>query len=230
VELEGDRPVLLGEVRRLKAIAVAGYQAASLVTPKPVKVSLPGPATFVRLADDRRHGAPERALEEVAAAMAEEVQELGGAGCRFFQLDEPLLSGLPGETEACAAVLAAAPAGSVTLVFVPPGFRGLADLPGTHVGLDVADPAALETLAALPPGRGVFLGLFDAKHASLEDAEEVASRLAPWRAHLEGRDVLVGPNGGLAALPRDLAFEKLLQARYLAELLRRRWTLSESRR
>ncbi|HET9298831.1 MAG TPA: hypothetical protein VFO11_02730, partial [Candidatus Polarisedimenticolaceae bacterium] len=106
----------------------------------------------------------------------------------------------------------------------------LAALPGTHVGLDAADPAVLQVLPHLPPGRGVALGLFDAGSERVEDADEVAARLTPWREALAGRDVIVGPNGGLAALPRDLAFEKLLQARYLAEGLRRRWSVSVSRR
>jgi methionine synthase II (cobalamin-independent) len=76
----------------------------------------------------------------------------------------------------------------------------------------------------------VALGLFDFRREQVEDADEVAARLEPWREALADRDVIVGPNGGLGALPRDVAFEKLLQARYLAEGLRRRWNVSVSRR
>jgi len=175
---------------------VAGYLAAAAVTPKPVKVTLPG------------------------TALADEVRELGAAGCRWFQVEA-----------ASAAVLDAAPQGASTILWAGrPEAAALAALPGTHVGLDLTEPAALESLAHLPPGRGVFLGLFDASREEVEDADDVAARLQPWRETLAGRDVIVGPNVGLAALPRDLAFEKLLQARYLAEGLRRRWSLSASRR
>jgi methionine synthase II (cobalamin-independent) len=102
---------------------------------------------------------------------------------------------------------------------------GAAGLPGTHLGLDlVAAPESLELLPALPAGRGVCLGLFDARSARVEDALDVAAALAPWREALCVRDVLVGPNAGLELLPRDAAFDKLLQARYLVEHLAREWT------
>ena len=202
-------------LRRIAPIAVPGYVAASAVTPKPVKVSLPGPA---RLGGERFRAA--------AQALAGEVQELGAAGCRWFQLEEAIE-----HAAACAPVFDAAPAGSVTILWVGRADPvALADLPGTHVGLDLTDPAALDTLAHLPAGKGVALGLFDAGSEALEDADDVAARLEPYREVLAGRDLLVGPNGGLGALPRDVAFEKLLQARYLAEGLRRKWSLSASRR
>jgi methionine synthase II (cobalamin-independent) len=203
------------DLRRVAAMAVPGYRAASAVTPKPVKVSLPGPRA---LAGNRS--------AEAVPALAEEVRELGAAGCRWFQLEETVE-----HAAACAAIFEAAPAGSVTILWVGRAEGAvLAALPGTHVGLDATAPAALEVLAHLPPGRGVALGLFEAGSEVVEDADEVAARLAPRRDVLAGRDVLVGPNGGLGALPRDLAFEKLLQARYLAEGLRRSWGLSASPR
>jgi methionine synthase II (cobalamin-independent) len=37
------------------------------------------------------------------------------------------------------------------------------------------------------------------------------------------RDTMVGPQCGLELLPRDVAFDKLLQARYLRELLQKEW-------
>ena len=69
----------------------------------------------------------------------------------------------------------------------------------------------------------MFLGLWDATTAEAEDAVDVAERLAPHRARLMARDVIVGPNAGLARLSRDEAFDKLLQARYLVEKLRSEW-------
>ena len=204
-----------GELRRVAPMTVPGYLAASAVTPKPVKVSLPG---AVALGGERHRAAAE--------ALAEEVRELGAAGCRWFQVEERAQ-----DATASIPVLVAAPAGSVTILWVGrPDSGSLAALPGTHLGLDATDAGVLELLPHLPPGRGVALGLFDAGREQVEDADEVAARLAPFREALAGRSVIVGPNGGLAALPRDVAFEKLLQARYLAEGLRRQWSVSVSRR
>ena len=52
----------------------------------------------------------------------------------------------------------------------------------------------------------------------------MAARLAPHREALTRRDVIVGPQAGLELLPRDQAFDKLLQSRYLVEKLSREWT------
>ena len=101
----------------------------------------------------------------------------------------------------------------------------LESLPGTHLGLDLVEGVAnYDLLQALPDGRGVSLGLFDANRSVQEDAAEVAQRLEPHRAALSSRDVLVGPNAGLETLPRDAAFDKLLHARYLTEKLGQEWT------
>ena len=88
----------------------------------------------------------------------------------------------------------------------------------------VAGPANFELLQKLPAGKGVSLGLFDARTTKQEDAAEVALRLEPHKQALIGRDVLVGPNAGLELLPRDQAFDKLLHARYLVEKLSQEWT------
>ena len=102
---------------------------------------------------------------------------------------------------------------------------GIDRLPGTHLGLDLtAGPENLGLLARLPEGRGVALGVFDARTTRQEDATDVAARLEPHRDALTQRDVLVGPNAGLELLPRDFAFEKLLHARYLVEKLKEEWT------
>ena len=73
-------------------------------------------------------------------------------------------------------------------------------------------------------GKGLALGLFDATRTIHEDAADVAERLEPHRERLMQHDVLVGPQAGLETLPRDQAFDKLMQARYLVESLRGAWS------
>ena len=57
----------------------------------------------------------------------------------------------------------------------------------------------------------------------IESAAEVATRIAPYRELLMARDVMVGPQCGLELIPRDAAFDKLLQSRYLRETLQKEW-------
>jgi methionine synthase II (cobalamin-independent) len=78
-------------------------------------------------------------------------------------------------------------------------------------------------LAQLPDGKGVHLGVFDARTTRLETAADVAALLVPYREILMSRDTMVGPQCGLELIPRDAAFDKLLQARYLREHLQKEW-------
>lgn len=226
------RPVRIGEVRHRKPFLVHDLRAAMDVAQTPVKVVLPGPVTFARLAEDRSGNGQAGLAGAVAEALASEVAALADAGGTHFQLDEPLLCRHPEDLELLVRTTARVFAGlgpeAVTIVstwggdLAGIGVEGLDSLPCSHVGLDlVAGPGNDPLLAGLRPGRGVYLGLFDAGRPGAEDAAEVASRLAPLAEQLAGRDVMVGPQHGLAGLGRDEAFDKLLQARYLTELLRR---------
>ncbi|MHC4429951.1 MAG: hypothetical protein ACYS0D_15330, partial [Planctomycetota bacterium] len=230
-----DRHVgVVGPVARAKPFLVHDYEVAEEVAQKPVKPVLPGPVTFARLASDEHYGDVGKLAEAVAEALAGEVADLAAAGASCFQLDEPLLCRHPEDFEAVARtagkVFEAAGAGATTILSTYFGdLAALADglnrLPGSHIGLDmVAGPANFELLEKLPEGKGVVLGLFDARTTLQEDAADVALRLEPYRESLTARDVVVGPNAGLELLPRDQAFDKLLHARYVVEKLSKEWT------
>lgn len=229
------RIAVIGEIRHRGPFLVHEYRVAESVSlRRPVKLVLPGPATIARLVQDEHYGSRERVALALAEALAAEVAALAAAGARCFQLDEPLLCRYPEDLDLVArtagTVFAAAGRGATTILSTFFGsLTALADrldrLPGTHVGLDLTGPDAdFDLLDRLPAGRGVVLGVFDARTTLQEDAADVASRLDPHREALTGRDVIVGPNAGLELLPRDQAFDKLLHARYLAEKLAQEWT------
>ncbi len=228
------RPEAVGPVRRTGPFLVEDYEVARAVAQMPVKIVLPGAVTFARLSKDRHYGDVETFALAVADALASEVADLVAAGARHVQLDEPMLCRIPGDLdlvrETAGRVFAAAGEGATTVVSTYFGDLGaianrLERIPGTHVGLDLVDgDAGWSVLEKLPDGKGVVLGLFDARTTRQEDAAEVASKLVPYRDLLTRRDVIVGPQAGLELLPRDQAFEKLLHARYLVEKLSREWT------
>ncbi len=230
------RPVVTGPVRAGAPFLRAEYEVAMEVAQTPVKMSLPGPVSFGRLCQDRHYGDLDLLVDDLAEALAAEVRELAAAGASWFQLDEPLLCRHAGDLErvvrAAGRVFEAAPDGAVTVLSTYFGDltalgRRVAQLPGTHLGLDmVSGDGNLDLLSRLPGERGVVLGLFDARTTRIEDAADVAARLEPHREQLVRRDVIVGPQAGLGLLPRDEAFDKLLQARYLVEQLEREWDWS----
>ena len=227
------RIVVTGDVARTGPILVRDAQHALDVRPKALKAALPGPVTLARLARDRHYDDVAALAHAFASALADEARELRAAGVGHFQLEEPMLCRVPGDAQLVAAtagtVFEACGDGATTVLSTYFGdLSALADtlgeLPGTHIGLDMVHGASnWPVLARLPEGRGVHLGLFDARTSRLETANEVAERLAPYREILMARDTMVGPQCGLELIPRDAAFDKLLQARYLKERLEREW-------
>ena len=227
------RPEAVGPISRKDPFLVRDYQVASEVTQKPVKVALPGPVTFARLSRDRHYGSIGALARAVAEALAVEVADLASAGARCFQLDEPLLCRHPEDLDLVAetAERVFQPSGEGATTILSTYFGDLSSLvdrldrlPGTHIGLDLVwNRSGLDLLPKLPESKGVVLGIFDARTTRLEDAGDVAEWLEPHRESLIKRDVIVGPQTGLEYLPRDQAFDKLLQARYLVEKLSEEW-------
>jgi 5-methyltetrahydropteroyltriglutamate--homocysteine methyltransferase len=227
------RPEVVGPIVRPAPILVRDALHAQDVRPKALKVVLPGPVSLARVARDRCYGAIETLARAFAAALADEARDLAAAGVTIVQLDEPMLCRHPEDcelvVETAARVFDAAGPRATTILStyfgdVAPLADELARLPGTHLGLDmVHGPGNWPLLAKLPDGRGLHLGLFDARTTRIESAGEIAERIAPYREILMARDVMVGPQCGLELIPRHAAFDKLLQSRYLREKLQKEW-------
>jgi 5-methyltetrahydropteroyltriglutamate--homocysteine methyltransferase len=227
------RPVVEGPISRGGPILVRDAQHALDVRPPALKVAVPGPVSLARVALDRCYRAVDALARAFASALADEVRDLTAAGVRVVQLDEPMLCRHPEDValvaETAGTVFGAASAGATTILSTYFGDLAaiaddLARLPGTHLGLDmVHGPGNWPLLARLPDGRGLHLGLFDARTTRIESAAEIAERIAPYREILMARDVMVGPQCGLELIPRHAAFDKLLQSRYLREKLQKEW-------
>ena len=227
------RPAVEGPIVRHAPILVRDAHHALDVRPKALKVALPGPVTLAHVSRDRHYGDRAALARAFALVLAEEARDLVAAGVGIVQLDEPMLCRQPGDlplvAETAATVFGAAGPKATTILSTYFGdLAALADdlvlLPGTHIGLDMVHGAGnWPLLPKLPDGRGLHLGLFDARTPRIESAAEVAERIAPYRELLMARDVMVGPQCGLELIPRDAAFDKLLQSRYLRETLEKEW-------
>jgi 5-methyltetrahydropteroyltriglutamate--homocysteine methyltransferase len=227
------RPVVERAIVRLAPILVRDAVHALDVRPKVLKVALPGPVTLAHVSRDRHYGDRGALARAFAGALAEEARDLVAAGVGIIQLDEPMLCRHPGDlplvAETAATVFGASGPKAATILSTYFGDLGalagdLGQLPGTHLGLDMVHGAGnWPLLPNLPEGRGLHLGLFDARTTRIESAAEISERIAPYREILMARDVMVGPQCGLELIPRDAAFDKLLQSRYLREKLQKDW-------
>lgn len=238
-DLNEPQLIVDGPLKATGSICRRTYDVADHVAiTQLLKVSLPGPVALARRADDRHYGDLDKLADAFAERLAAEVRELSSAGATAFQLDEPLLCQHPDDLErvirTATTVFAAIEKPVMTILST---FFGDIDalaadwgrLPGTHLGLEALDASAnLAALDKLPENKGVYLGVFDVRNPEEEDADDVVTRLSPYQEALVKRDVVVGPNGGTELLERDVAFDKLLHARYVAEALTKDWDWPEA--
>ena len=178
------RPTVERPVSRHEPILVRDAQQALEVRPKALKVVLPGPVSLARAARDRCYGDRAALARAVGAALAEEARDLAAVGVTILQLDEPMLCRHPDDAELVAETAAlvfdaAGPHATTILSTYFGDLAALADelsgLPGTHLGLDMVHTAGnWPLLAELPDGRGLHLGLFDARTTRIESAGEIA--------------------------------------------------------
>jgi 5-methyltetrahydropteroyltriglutamate--homocysteine methyltransferase len=222
------QPEIAGPVAWKRPITVADYEAASAMTSKPVKAFLPGPYSLYRFSKDLHYGDAVRACAAIGAALGREAEALEAAGAKWIHFEEPWLGRARGE-DAAAIRAALEPAlegrSARTVIHVPfraPNavFAAIRDLPWNTLGLDLVEgPAGWELLPMFPEGRGVALGLIDARNTRLETSEAVAQlavRAASLRPDL---DYHLTPTASLEYLPADRAqakVERLVEAARLA--------------
>lgn len=187
---------------------------------RPVKAVVTGPCTIAALSDLGGRDLRQVTLE-LARALNQELRALSAAGAAWVQVDEPALVRNPSVDyprdfdvfREAAQVLLDGVTGRRSLylyhgdaVDVP----GLLDLPVDLIGLDfVHGEANLELLQRWPRGRGLGLGVVDARNVRMEDEATVERLIAQAAGGVGDGEIHVGPSCGLEFLPRDIARRKL---------------------
>lgn len=223
------QPEIVGPVSWKAPITVGDYLAARAMTDKPVKAFLPGPYSLFRFSKDLHYGDATAACGAIGAALAREAEALEQAGAEWIHFEEPWLgrahaADAPAVRAALAPVLEGRKARTVVHVpFRAPNavFAALRDLPWNTLGLDLVEgPAGWELIPLIPEGRGVALGLVDARNTKLEESEPLA-RLAVRAATLRpDLDYQLTTTASLEYLPADRAEAKVARLVEAARLAR----------
>lgn len=222
------QPEIVGPVSWKAPITVGDYLAAAAMATKPVKAFLPGPYSLYRFSKDLHYGDPVAACDAIGQALALEAAALEEAGATWIHFEEPWLGragastgpGMDAAIEAAAIRAALEPVltrrAAKAAVHVPFGapnkvFPAIEKLPALHtIGLDLVEaPSGWELIPKIPEGRGVALGLIDARNTRLENPVEVArlaARAAALRPDLEFQ---ITPTASLEFLPADKAEAKV---------------------
>ncbi len=92
-------PRVVGEIRRSRPVQVRDVEYLRAITERPIKITMPGPFTMMRLAKDEHYGDRHALLMAYARAVNEEARDLKAAGADIVQLDEPFVESFVDEAE-----------------------------------------------------------------------------------------------------------------------------------
>jgi 5-methyltetrahydropteroyltriglutamate--homocysteine methyltransferase len=219
-------PLVSGPIRRTEAVEVRDLQFLRANTDRHVKITLPGPFTMTRQAENAYYPDEESLAIAFADAVNQEVKDLFAAGADVVQLDEPYMDSFPDAAKRYAvkainrALEGVAGTTVVHLCFgyghyvkkknAPYSFlRELNECVADQISIEAAQPHLdLAVLKELPT-KAIMLGVLDLGAEVVETPAIVAQRLRAALAILPAERLVAAPDCGMKYLPREVAFGKL---------------------
>jgi 5-methyltetrahydropteroyltriglutamate--homocysteine methyltransferase len=220
-------PRVVGEIRRARPVQVRDVEQLRAASDRPIKITMPGPFTMMRLAKDEHYGDRRALLMAYAQAVNEEAHDLKRAGADVIQLDEPFVESFVEEAEAYAVDginRSLAGVARTTVVHVcfgyghyvkidkPNAYHFLAplnDCAATQVSIEAAQPRLDPAMLDLLPAKQVMYGVLDLKDHTVETPETVAARIRQALEHIAPERLVIAPDCGMKYLPREIAYGKL---------------------
>ena len=219
-------PRVSGKIRRRNPVEVRDTEFLRSHTKKPVKMTIPGPFTMGKQAQNDFYKSEEEVAMDYAAAVNEEIKDLFKAGADIVQIDEPWMQQHPQKArEYGLKALARALEGvkgtiAVHLCFgyaavvheKPPGYSFLAELEKSgaqQISIEAAQPKLdLKVLEDLP-SKTIILGVIDLADMTVETPQIVAERIRRALPHVPAQRLVIAPDCGMKYLPREIAFGKM---------------------
>jgi 5-methyltetrahydropteroyltriglutamate--homocysteine methyltransferase len=220
-------PRVIGEIRRTHPVQVRDVEVLRRLTSKPIKITVPGPFTMMRLAKDEFYGDKRALLMAYAKVVNEEVHDYKQAGADVIQLDEPFMESFVGEAhEFAVAGIDRSLAGitGTTVVHLCFGYAHYVkvDKPNTYnflaplnacvaqqISIEAAQPNLDPKTLDMLPDKVVMYGVLDLKDHTVETPQLVAQRIAGALRHATPQRLVIAPDCGMKYLPRAVAFAKL---------------------
>jgi 5-methyltetrahydropteroyltriglutamate--homocysteine methyltransferase len=219
-------PRVTGKIRRKYPVEVRDIEFLRANTKRPVKMTVPGPFTMSKQAQNEFYASEEEMALDYAAAVNEEIKDLFAAGADVVQIDEPWMQQHPDKARQYGlkaldrALDGVAGTVAVHLCFgyaavvhdKPSGYSFLPELEGSkaaQVSIEAAQPKLdLKVLDGLP-SKTIILGVIDLSDMTVETPEIVAARIRKALPHVPAERIVVAPDCGMKYLPREVAFGKM---------------------
>ena len=219
-------PRVTGKVRRKYPVQLRDMQFLRANTAKPVKMTVPGPFTMSKQAQNEFYRSEEEMALDYAAAVNEEIKDLFAAGADVVQIDEPWMQQHPekardyGLKALDRALDGVSGTVAVHLCFgyaavvheKPVGYSFLPELEGSkaaQVSIEAAQPKLdLKVLEKLP-SKAIILGVIDLSDITIETPDIVAARIRKALPYVAAERIVVAPDCGMKYLPREVAYGKM---------------------
>jgi 5-methyltetrahydropteroyltriglutamate--homocysteine methyltransferase len=219
-------PRVTGKIRRKYPVQLRDMQFLRANTKKPVKMTVPGPFTMSKQAQNEFYKSDEEMALDYAAAVNAEIKDLFAGGADIVQIDEPWMQQHPDKARQYGLkALDRALDGVTGTVAVhlcfgyaavvhdkPPGYSFLPELEGSkaaQVSIEAAQPKLdLKVLERLP-SKTIILGVIDLSDMTVETPEIVASRIRKALLYVPAERIVVAPDCGMKYLARAAAFGKM---------------------
>jgi len=231
-------PRVVGKIRRKHPVELRDLQFLRANTKKAVKMTVPGPFTMSKQAQNEFYQTDEAMALDYAAAVNEEVKDLFVAGADIVQIDEPWMQQHPEKArEYGLKALDRALDGvqgtiAVHLCFgyaavvheKPTGYSFLAELEtsrAAQVSIEAAQPKLDLVILERLPSKTIILGVIDLSDLNVETPEIIAARIRTALQYAPAERIVVAPDCGMKYLPRDVAFAKMQTMVQGAEIVRR---------
>jgi len=231
-------PRVTGKVRRKHPVQLRDVQFLRANTKKTIKMTMPGPFTMSKQAQNEFYKSDERMALDYAAVVNEEIKDLFAGGADIVQIDEPWMQQHPEKAREYGlkaldrALDGVAGTVAVHLCFgyaavvhdKPSGYSFLPELEGSRaaqVSIEAAQPKLdLKVLDKLP-SKAIILGVIDLSDLAIEAPEIVAERIRKALAYVPAERIVIAPDCGMKYLPRDVAFGKMQAMVRGADIVRR---------
>jgi 5-methyltetrahydropteroyltriglutamate--homocysteine methyltransferase len=239
-------PRVVAPIRRTRPVELRDLKVLRANTSRSVKVTVPGPFTLSKQAQDEFYRDPEALALAYAEAVNAEIADLFAAGADIVQLDEPWMQQHPDDARRYglkALDRALAGVNGTTAVHLCFGYAAVVhDKPASYsflpelescmaqqISVEAAQPKLdLKVLRELP-SKTIILGAIDLADMAIETPQVVADRIRRALAYVPAERLVVAPDCGMKYLPRPVAFGKMQAMAEGAALVRRELEQRSSR-
>ena len=231
-------PRVVGPIRRKHPVLLRDLKVLRANTDRPVKMTIPGPFTMSKQAQNDFYRDGEAVALDFAAAVNAEILDLFSAGADIVQLDEPWMQQHPDDARRYGlAALDRALDGVTGTVAVhlcfgyaalvhgkPSGYSFLPELENSkaaQISIEAAQPRLDLKILKSVPSKTIVLGVNDLADENAETPELVAARIRAALAYVPAERLAVAPDCGMKYLPREVALAKMKALADGAAIVRR---------